>query len=112
MLSWMPARQREARAELLARSPLQLPGIHHMRLFRFLPLPVLFAAALLVAGCGGGSPRRVPNNAVAVVGGDTITKTQFDDLLSGAKRTYAARKTPFPKVGTAKDRSLQDDAVR
>jgi parvulin-like peptidyl-prolyl isomerase len=84
-----------------------------MRLFRFLPIPVLLAAALLVAGCGGGgSSESVPNNAVAVVGGDTVTKTQFNDLLAGAKRTYAARKTAFPKVGTTQYKSLQDQALQ
>jgi parvulin-like peptidyl-prolyl isomerase len=49
---------------------------------------------------------------VAVVGSDTITKTQFSDLLEGAKRTYAARKTPFPKAGTTQYKSLQDQAMQ
>jgi parvulin-like peptidyl-prolyl isomerase len=49
---------------------------------------------------------------VAVVGSDTITKTQFNDLLAGAKRTYAARKTPFPKAGTTQYKSLQDQAMQ
>jgi len=50
--------------------------------------------------------------AVAVVGADTITKTQFNTLLDGAKRNYAARKTPFPKPGTAQYKSLQDQVVQ
>jgi parvulin-like peptidyl-prolyl isomerase len=54
----------------------------------------------------------VPANAVAVVGSDTITKTQFNDLLAGAKRTYAARKTPFPKAGTTQYKALQDQALQ
>jgi parvulin-like peptidyl-prolyl isomerase len=84
-----------------------------MRLLRFLPLPLLFAAALLViSGCGGGGGKSVPANAVAVVGEDTITKTQFNDLLDGAKRTYKARKTPFPKAGTTQYKSLQDQAMQ
>jgi parvulin-like peptidyl-prolyl isomerase len=73
---------------------------------------VLLAAALLIAGCGGGSSKAVPADAVAVVGGDTISKTQFNDLLEGAKRTYAARKTPFPKAGTTQYKSLQDQAMQ
>jgi parvulin-like peptidyl-prolyl isomerase len=72
---------------------------------------VLLAAALLVAGCGGSS-KAVPADAVAVVGADTITKTQFNDLLEGAKRTYKARKTPFPKAGTTQYKSLQDQAMQ
>jgi parvulin-like peptidyl-prolyl isomerase len=83
-----------------------------MRLLRFLPLPVLLVAALLLAGCGGGGSQSVPANAVAVVGSDTITKTQFNDLLDGAKRTYKARKTPFPKAGTTQYKSLQDQALQ
>jgi len=83
-----------------------------MRLLRFLPLPVLLMAALLVAGCGGGGSKSVPANAVAVVGSDTVTKTQFNDLLEGAKRTYKARKTPFPKAGTSQYKSLQDQAMQ
>jgi len=84
-----------------------------MRLLRFLPLPLLFvAAAFAVAGCGGGSSESVPANSVAVVGDDTITKAQFNDLLDGAKRTYKARKTPFPKAGTTQYKSLQDQALQ
>jgi parvulin-like peptidyl-prolyl isomerase len=83
-----------------------------MKLLRFLPIPVLLAAALFVAGCGGSSSKSVPANAVAIVGSDTITKTQFNELLAGAKRTYAARKTPFPKPGTAQYKALQDQALQ
>jgi parvulin-like peptidyl-prolyl isomerase len=81
-----------------------------MRLLRFLALPVLLAAVLLAAGCGGGS-KSVPSNAVAVVGNDTITKSQFNFLIEGAKRAYKARKTPFPKVGTTQYKSIEDQAV-
>ena len=81
-----------------------------MRL-RFLPVALLLVlAALFVAGCGGGS-KNVPADAVAVVGKDTITKEQFNFLLSGAKRTYKARKTAFPKAGTTQYKSLQDQAM-
>jgi parvulin-like peptidyl-prolyl isomerase len=68
-------------------------------------------AAVLVAGCGGGS-KSVPADAVAVVGGDTVTKSQFNFLLDGAKRTYKARKTAFPKAGTTAYKSLQDQAMQ
>jgi parvulin-like peptidyl-prolyl isomerase len=84
-----------------------------MRLLRFLPLPLLLvAAAFAVAGCGGGSSDSVPANSVAVVGEDTITKAQFNHLIEGAKRTYKARKTPFPKAGTTQYKSLQDQAMQ
>jgi parvulin-like peptidyl-prolyl isomerase len=85
-----------------------------MRLLRFLPLPLLLVVGLLVAGCGSGggnSARSVPANAVAVVGPDTITKAAFNDLMAGAVRNYKARKTAFPKAGTAQYKTIQDQAI-
>ncbi len=97
--------------------PLRRPSRHRphwmdMRTLRFLPLPlVLVVVGLVLAGCGGGGSASVPQDAVAVVGSDTITKAQFNDLLASAKRTYAARKTAFPKVGTPAYASLKDQAM-
>jgi parvulin-like peptidyl-prolyl isomerase len=82
-----------------------------MRTLRFLALPLLIAGVLLVAGCGGGSSQSVPNDAVAVVSGSPITKVQFASLIASAKASYLARKTPFPKAGTAAYKSLQDQAI-
>jgi len=81
-----------------------------MKTLRFLPLPLLLVVGLLVAGCGS-STQSVPQDAVAVVGSDTITKAQFSALLASARATYKARKTAFPKVGTAAYKSLSDQAV-
>jgi parvulin-like peptidyl-prolyl isomerase len=74
---------------------------------------VLLALIVVVvaAGCGSNSAS-VPANSVATVGDDTITKAEFNFLLNGAKRTYAARKTPFPKAGTTQYKSLQDQAMQ
>src|SRR5438552_14211768 len=110
MLSWRPARQREAielpRCTAVSASDLTRTD---MRFLRFAPIPLILALVVLAAGCGsGGGPKSVPSDAVAVVGSDTITKAQFTALLAGAKRNYAARKTPFPKPGTAQYKSLQD----
>jgi parvulin-like peptidyl-prolyl isomerase len=82
-----------------------------MRL-RFLPVALLSVlAVLLVAACGGGS-KNVPSDSVAVVGSEHITKSQFNFLLDGAKRTYKVKKTPFPKAGTTAYKSLQDQAMQ
>ena len=82
-----------------------------MRMLRFLALPLLLVGVLLVAGCGGGGSQSVPSDAVAVVGGNPITKVQFASLLASAKASYAARKTAFPKAGTTAYKSLQDQAI-
>jgi foldase protein PrsA len=82
-----------------------------MRLLRFLPVALLLALVVVVAGCGGGS-KGVPSDAVARVGSDTISKTSFNELLAGAQRTYKARKTAFPKPGTAQYKTLQDQAMQ
>jgi len=83
-----------------------------MRLLRFLPAALLLALVLVAAGCGGGGKESVPTSAVAVVGDATITKTEFNDLIAGAKRTYKARKTAFPKPGTTQYKQLQDSAMQ
>jgi parvulin-like peptidyl-prolyl isomerase len=79
---------------------------------RYLTLALLSALALVAAGCGSGGSKAVPGDAVAVVGNATITKAQFNTLLDGAKRTYKARKSPFPKPGTTQYKSLQDQAMQ
>ena len=82
-----------------------------MRMLRFLALPLVLAAALLVAGCGGGGSQSVPSDAVASVGSSTITKVQFAALMASAQASYKVRKTAFPKAGTAAYKSLQDQAM-
>jgi parvulin-like peptidyl-prolyl isomerase len=83
-----------------------------MKKFRFLPLASIAALALVAAGCGGGGSSSVPSNAVAKVGSDLITKAQFNFLLDGAKRSYKARKTPFPQPGTTQYKQLEDQAMQ
>src|SRR3954471_17402620 len=106
MLSWRPARRPKSPG---ASAPPTF-GIH-MRL-RYLSVALLAVLALVAAGCGGGSSQSVPADAVAKVGSIAITKAQFNFLLDGAKRTYKARKTPFPKAGTTQYKSLQDQAMQ
>jgi foldase protein PrsA len=72
---------------------------------------LLLLLVLVAAGCGGGS-KSVPASSVAVVRDDEITKQEFNALLEGAKRTYKARNTPFPKAGTTQYKSLQDQAMQ
>src|SRR5918911_8580 len=78
--------------------------------------PTLILAALVAvfaAGCGGSSGAgNVPSDGVAVVGNETITKTQFNQLLEQARKSYKAQKRPFPKQGSQEFKSLQDQALQ
>jgi foldase protein PrsA len=71
-----------------------------MKLLRLVPILALVAAFAAACGGGSGAPKSVPSDAVAVVGGDTITKDEFNSTLDEAKRSYTAQKKPFPKPGT------------
>lgn len=74
---------------------------------------LLAGLAVLVAGCGTSSDSGdVPSNSVAVVGDRTISKSEYDDLVKYAKRSYDAQKRPFPKVGTPEYAQIRDQAVR
>ena len=74
---------------------------------------ILAAVAAFAAGCGGDSgPGDVPNDAVAVVGDQTITKAEFDKILAQAKRSYQAQKRPFPKPGTEQYTTLQSQVMQ
>src|SRR5918998_716656 len=74
---------------------------------------LLAGLALLVAGCGTSSDSGdVPSNSVAVVGDRTISKSEYDELVKYAKRSYDAQKRPFPKVGTPEYAQIRDQAVR
>jgi parvulin-like peptidyl-prolyl isomerase len=72
-------------------------------------IQVLFGIALLLAvsACGGGGPRNVPNDAVAVVGDQTVTKAEWDALLNQIKMRDKATKQPFPKAGSVELANLR-----
>jgi foldase protein PrsA len=70
-----------------------------------------FAAFALVAGCGSGK-KTVPTNAVAVVGEETITKGEFDQLLEQARGSYKQQKRPFPKAGSQEYQALRGQAMQ
>jgi peptidyl-prolyl cis-trans isomerase C len=74
-------------------------------------LIILTGLALLVAaGCGGGNGS-VPADAVAVVDGEDVPRTQYDSLIAQAKKTYTQDKRDFPKAGTAERKQLDQQAV-
>ncbi len=76
-------------------------------------LPALLIA-LFAAGCGGGgesSSDDVPSDAVAVVDGREIPRSEFDRLIAQAKRSYATQKRDFPKAGSEEYQTLRNQAV-
>jgi parvulin-like peptidyl-prolyl isomerase len=86
-------------------------GAFSMRRLTF-AAPFAVVLALLAVGCGTSSDAGdVPSNSVAVVDDRTITKSEFDDLVKYAKRSYDAQKRPFPKVGTPEYVQLRDQAM-
>jgi peptidyl-prolyl cis-trans isomerase C len=81
-----------------------------MKISRVLVLPALLLA-LLAAGCGGGS-ESVPADAVAVVDGDEVAKSDYDALIEQARKSYKNQKRDFPKAGTPEFQTLKSQAVQ
>jgi foldase protein PrsA len=75
-------------------------------------IALLAALTLAAAGCGGGGDGGVPDDAVAVVDGEKVTRTSFDALVNQARLTFKAQKRDFPKAGTAERKQLTDQAVK
>jgi foldase protein PrsA len=68
--------------------------------------------AVLAAACGtSNDSASVPPDSVAVVGDQSITKSEFEDLVKYAKRSYDSQKRPFPKVGTPEYIQIRDQAI-
>ena len=59
------------------------------------------AAGLLVAGCGSSGSASVPSDAVATVGTTTVTKADFDQLLTQAETQMKAQGMTVPTAGSA-----------
>jgi parvulin-like peptidyl-prolyl isomerase len=79
---------------------------------RLLTMSVLLALVAVLAACGGGGGSgSVPNDAVAKVGSETITKASFNSLMTVGFAKYKAQKQPKPKFGSAAYTQLQDQAV-
>jgi parvulin-like peptidyl-prolyl isomerase len=81
-----------------------------MKLSR-ISLSILGAALVLLAtACGGGDS--VPADAVAVVDGTEISRSQLDELIAQAKKTTEAQNQDFPKVGTPEYKNVQSQYVK
>lgn len=72
---------------------------------------ILLCLALLtgvLAACGGGGSKSVPSDSVALVGKDTITKTQFNSLMDATAKVDKVNKQTPPQAGTAAYKQVQD----
>jgi foldase protein PrsA len=83
-----------------------------MKKARFVLVPAVVALVATLAACGGGGgSAKLGTTDVAVVGGSQISKQQFDDLMSSAKKNYASQGRKFPKAGTTEYASIKSQAV-
>jgi foldase protein PrsA len=67
--------------------------------------------SLVLAGCGGGNDD-VPADAVAVVDGTEVAKTDYDSLIEQARKSYKNQKRDFPKAGSQEFQTLKNQAVQ
>jgi parvulin-like peptidyl-prolyl isomerase len=72
---------------------------------------LLVLLTLAAAGCGGGSSDKVPANAVAVVNGDPISRSEFDLAMARSKRGYKQQHRAWPKAGTTQFQQIQQSAL-
>jgi parvulin-like peptidyl-prolyl isomerase len=75
---------------------------------------VLGALTLALVGCGGSdsnSSEDVPDDAVALVGDQEISKEQFDALIAQAQASAKQQKRSFPKAGTPEYDNLKQQGL-
>ena len=79
-----------------------------------LPLLLLVAlvpiGVLVAAGCGSGGAA-VTSDAVAVVDGQKIARSELTSLLTRTKASYKQNKRQFPQPGTSEYQALQQQVV-
>ncbi len=72
---------------------------------------VTLLAVLVLAGCGGGS-QDVPADAVAVVDGEEIARSDYEAVIAQAKKSYANQKRDFPAAGSQEFQTLRNQIVQ
>ena len=68
-------------------------------------------ASIGLAGCGGVD-EDVPSDAVAVVDGQDIAKSDYEALIAQAKKSYKNQKRDFPAAGSQEFQTLRNQAVQ
>ena len=90
-------------------------------------MAVVAAFVLVAAGCGSGGDDSaktepgtteptvssdIPADAIALVEGEKILKSEFDALIAQAKKSYESQKQEFPAAGTPEFETLKNQAVQ
>ena len=75
-------------------------------------LVTVLVAVLLLAGCSGGGEEEVPADAVAIVDGVEIPKSDYDALVAQARTGYENEKREFPPAGSQAFQTLKNQFVQ
>ena len=75
-------------------------------------LALLLCALVAVALAGCGGDKDVPADAVAVVDGQEIARSDYEALISQAKKSYKNQKRDFPAAGSQEFQTLRNQAVQ
>jgi foldase protein PrsA len=75
-------------------------------------LALLLCALVVVALAGCGGDEDVPADAVAVVDGTDIARSDYEALISQAKKSYKNQKREFPAAGSQEFQTLRNQAVQ
>jgi parvulin-like peptidyl-prolyl isomerase len=73
---------------------------------------ILLAAAVLLGAPGCGGSDGVSKDAVAVVGGEAVTKQDLNRLLDQTRANAKKSRRTFPKQGTPQYRQIRDQLVQ
>jgi parvulin-like peptidyl-prolyl isomerase len=68
-------------------------------------------AVLVLAACGGGD-KNVPADAVAVVDGEKIARSDYEAVIAQAKKSYKNQKRDFPAAGSQEFQTLRNQIVQ
>ena len=68
-------------------------------------------AVLVLAACGGGD-KNVPADAVAIVDGEEIARSDYEAVIAQAKKSYKNQKRDFPAAGSQEFQTLRNQIVQ
>ncbi len=71
----------------------------------------LALAVLIAAGCSGSVGGGIPKNAICTVDGDPIAKSDFNRIISQARKNYESQEQDFPKKSSPEYKQLQNQGV-